>query len=95
VTNAQMEFISWRMRLLAGFDVRNQISRIDAPVLYLAGEDDRLVNTQEEARVFREQVAESRTFLFPGCGHAVLAERPFECIELIDLFVPMAKRAAA
>lgn len=93
--HGQLEFISWRLRLLASFDVRDRLGHIDVPVLYLGGEEDGLVNTQEEARLLREEIAECRTFLFPGCGHAVLGERAVECLELIDLFVPLAKRAAA
>lgn len=95
VSNGHLDYVSWRLRLISAFDVREALSNLDVPVLYLGGEEDRIVNTHEESRLFRERVRESRTFLFPGCGHAVLAERPDECLDLIDLFVPLAKRVAA
>jgi pimeloyl-ACP methyl ester carboxylesterase len=95
LTNGQLDFLSWRLRLLAAFDCRDNLDRIRVPLLYLGGEDDALVNTHEEARVLRESVPGARTFIFPGCGHAVLAERGVECLELLNNFVPMTKRAAA
>ncbi len=95
VSNGHLDDVSWRLRLLSAFDVRDALSSLSVPVLYLGGEDDGIVNTLEESRLFREKVQECRTFLFPGCGHAVLAERPDECLGLIDLFVPLAKQAAA
>lgn len=95
MTNGQLEFLSWRLRLLAAFDCRDRLDRIRVPLLYLGGEDDKLVDTQTEARILRETISGARTFLFPGCGHAVLAERGVECLELLNNFVPMAKRAAA
>lgn len=95
LSNGHLDEVPWRLRLLAAFDMKSEIPRITTPVLYLGGEEDRQVSTQEESRFFRESCACCRTFLFPGCGHAVLAERPSECLEVIELFVPMAKRAAA
>lgn len=95
LANGQLDFLSWRLRLLAAFDCRGCLDRIKVPLLYLGGEDDSLVNTQEEAQILRERVSGARTYLFPGCGHAVLAERGLECQELMNLFVPTAKRAAA
>lgn len=95
LANGQMDYVSWRMRLLAAFDVRPYLDQIDVPVLYLGGEDDGIVETQEEARIIRERVTEGRTFLFPGCGHFVLGERADECLELIGCFVLLAKRVAA
>jgi pimeloyl-ACP methyl ester carboxylesterase len=95
VSNGHLDYVSWRLRLISAFDVRDSLSSLSTPVLYLGGEDDGIVHTVEESKLFREKVRECRTFLFPGCGHAVLAERPDECLELIDLFVPLAKRVAA
>ncbi len=95
VSNGHLDFISWRLRLISAFDVRGSLASLDVPLLYLGGEEDGIVNTLEESRLFRDNIRESRTFLFPGCGHVVLAERPEECLELIDLFVPLAKQVAA
>ncbi|NUN96219.1 MAG: alpha/beta hydrolase [Candidatus Omnitrophica bacterium] len=93
--NGQLDFLSWRLRLLSAFNVRSELHKLDCPVLYLGGEEDGLVNTQEESRLLRATLPSCRTFLFPGCGHAVLGERAVECLEVIDLFIPMAKRVAA
>ncbi|MBK7496169.1 MAG: alpha/beta hydrolase [Candidatus Omnitrophica bacterium] len=95
LSNGHLEEVPWRLRLLAAFDMRQEIQRIETPVLYLGGEEDGQVDTHEESRYFRENCPLCRTFLFPGCGHAVLLERPSECLEVIELFVPIAKRAAA
>ena len=95
VSNGHLDYVSWRLRLISAFDVREALPTISTPVLYLGGEEDGIVNTVEETRIFRDKVPQCRTFLFPGCGHAVLAERPAECLDLIDLFVPLAKRVAA
>jgi pimeloyl-ACP methyl ester carboxylesterase len=92
---AQWDSLSWRLRLLAAFDLRSYISHIRVPTLYLGGEDDSWVRTMEETRLIRENIPDSRTFLFPGCGHFVLAERPAEALELIEMFLPFAARAAA
>jgi len=95
LSNAQLDYVSWRLRLLAAFDCRSTLHRIGVPVLYLGGEEDSLVDTQEEARVLREHVSGIRTFLFPGCGHFVLGERAAESLELINSFLPLGKRVAA
>ncbi|MCA9412862.1 MAG: alpha/beta hydrolase [Candidatus Omnitrophica bacterium] len=93
--NGQMDFVSWRLRLLASFDVRQQLTRIGVPTLYLGGEEDTLVDTQEEAKILRESLESVRTFLFPGCGHAILAERPEESLDILSNFLPLARRVAA
>ena len=93
--NGQMEFISWRLRLLASFDVRGQLPKIGVPTLYLGGEEDLLIDTQEEAQIFRQSLSNIRSYLFPRCGHAILTERPEECLELLVNFLPLARRAAA
>lgn len=95
LANGQHEFISWRLRLLAAFDVRGSLSNLNAPILYLGGEEDSIVDVQEEAAVLRECCKDVRPFLFPGCGHAVLTERPDECLELLANFLPRARRVAA
>ncbi len=93
--NGQMDFISWRLRLLASFDLRETIPGLTVPTLYLGGEQDSMVDTQEEAQILRQHLSGVRTFLFPGCGHAILTERPEECLELLAGFLPLARRAAA
>jgi pimeloyl-ACP methyl ester carboxylesterase len=95
VFNGHLDHVSWRLRLLSAFNLREQLPQLQVPVLYLGGEQDRIVNTHEETRILREAVPDSRTFLFPGCGHLVLAERPDECLEVIHHFIPLAKRSVA
>jgi pimeloyl-ACP methyl ester carboxylesterase len=95
LAHGQFDFLTWRLRLLAAYDLRARLSELKTPVLYLGGEDDTLVDTQEEARVLRERVEGTRTFLFPGCGHFVLGERPTESLEVISKFLPLARKVAA
>lgn len=95
LSNGHLDYLSWRLRLLGAFNARVFLPRIRVPLLYLGGEDDSLVDTQEEAREFRDRVPEARTYLFPGCGHFVLGERPSECVELVNTFLPLVARAAA
>jgi pimeloyl-ACP methyl ester carboxylesterase len=95
LSNGHLDYLAWRLRLLAAFDARPFLSEIRVPLLYLGGESDSLVDTHEEAREFRTRVSGARAYLFPGCGHFVLGERPSECVELVNNFLPLVARAAA
>lgn len=59
---------------------------IDCPLLVVAGEADRMTPSRA-ALAFAERLPQARTRLLPGCGHAMLNERPNEVLDaLIDAF---------
>lgn len=57
------------------FDVRDQLERINAPTLIIAGDEDRL--TPHKFSVFlHEHIAGSKLVTIPGGGHRIVLEQP-------------------
>lgn len=61
-----------RMQILSGHDVRNDLHRIKAPTLFLAGTEDRLVPSARWAAYMGERVPDSEVVLLEGYGHCCL-----------------------
>lgn len=68
-----------------GFDCSRRLSRIKAPTLVLAGEDDQLVPA-ENARCMAEHIPDSQVFILPDAGHLVHMEQTDEFNKTIDTF---------
>jgi pimeloyl-ACP methyl ester carboxylesterase len=57
------------------------LSRIDAPVLLVWGDDDRLIPPAYGARL-AELIPGARLEIVPDCGHVVWFEKPGELLDL-------------
>jgi pimeloyl-ACP methyl ester carboxylesterase len=61
-----------RMRILRDYDIREQLSSIAAPVLYLAADRDTLVPSVEQARLMSELTPAATLRILEGHGHSCL-----------------------
>ena len=61
-----------RLELVGHYDIRDQLSRIAAPTLFIAGTDDKLVPSARWARYMVEQVPTAELMLLEGYGHCCL-----------------------
>jgi pimeloyl-ACP methyl ester carboxylesterase len=61
--------------IFATFDLRPELSRIAAPTLVIAGEDD-FITGPACARELAEGIRDARLVLVPGCGHMIHVEAP-------------------
>ena len=59
-----------------------RLAAIQAPTVVLAGAED-VVIPPDNSRLLAEGIAGARLELFQGCGHALMAQRPDRCAELI------------
>lgn len=77
----------WRaaQELLAD-DVRDDLHRIEAPMLLVWGERDRLV-PPALAEVYRAQIPTARLLVLPRTGHVPMWERPRELAAAISAFL--------
>lgn len=61
-----------RLQLIAEFDVENQLSEIQAPVLLIAADRDLLVPSVREARAMAARIPNATVRIIRGAGHACL-----------------------
>ena len=61
-----------RLRILTQYDVRDQLSRIRAPTLFLASERDHLVPSVEQARFMAARIPGASLRVLTGHGHICL-----------------------
>jgi pimeloyl-ACP methyl ester carboxylesterase len=81
-----------RLQILSTFDIRDRLPEIDAPVLFLAGDCDRLVPSVRWARFMAERTKESQLTVLEGHGHVCLINHD---LDLTDYVVPWWDRLAA
>ncbi|MEQ9545306.1 MAG: alpha/beta fold hydrolase [Marinobacter sp.] len=65
---------------------RNDIERIEAPVLVVWGKKDRVINYRN-ADIFVERIPHARKVLLDGVGHAPMIEVPEESARLFRQFI--------
>lgn len=70
----------------AGFDLREQVGRIKAPVLLLRGEADWLVS-KEQVEATQSRIPGSQVAVLHGTGHYPMIENPFEFNETVRGFL--------
>ena len=70
---------------LAGFDVRDRLADIPAPVLAVAGAED-AVTPAPFAELIAAGVPDGRSAVMPGAAHLVPAEQPAAAAELLSSF---------
>ncbi len=66
------------VRLMKSFyalDMTNELTRIQAPTLVIAGEED-LIKGREYAEIIAAQISNSELVIIPGAGHALCLEKP-------------------
>ena len=59
---------------------------IEVPVLIIAGAKDRMTSPKV-ARAMAEALPRARIEVLPGCGHAMMIERPGEVLEALKRFI--------
>lgn len=70
----------------AGFDKRDEVGNIKAPVLLLRGEADWLVY-QEQVEATQSRIPGSQLVVLEGTGHYPMIENPFEFNETVRAFL--------
>lgn len=63
----------------------DDLAAISVPVLVLAGDDD--VATLEHTATMYESLRQAQLAIVPGASHAVVKERPKECVRIIRRFL--------
>lgn len=67
-------------------DLASQVGRISMPTLIIAGDDDRIIPTEEHARLAKE-IPNADYFLIAQCGHVPQEEQPEEFLRAVDQFL--------
>lgn len=70
------------------FDYRDELARIDAPVLVIGGDRDPVISAnavREMAESFRPGIAQ--LMIYENCGHGAARDRPEVALDLIRSFV--------
>jgi pimeloyl-ACP methyl ester carboxylesterase len=68
----------------AAFGSSKTYSEIGMPTIIVAGEDDRLVNTDEQSVRLHEEVKQSKLHRIPGAGHMVQQSATPDLMAAID-----------
>lgn len=72
-----------RLEILRSFDIRDQISAIDVPTLFLAGDVDRLLPSVRWANYMQERVPRSEVRVLEGYGHVCLINHDLDLIDFV------------
>jgi pimeloyl-ACP methyl ester carboxylesterase len=72
-----------RLKLLRHLDIRDRLSDISAPTLFLAGDRDRLVPSVRWAQFMHERVPDSAMKILEGYGHVCLIDHDLDVSELV------------
>jgi pimeloyl-ACP methyl ester carboxylesterase len=66
------------------FEFKEQYAHLKMPVIIIAGEKDRLIDTDEQSRRLHAEVAQSRFRPVPGNGHMVHQTATISVMSAID-----------
>lgn len=69
-----------------GLDLREELSRLDIPILAIFGEQDRLV-PPSHAQIMKELIRSGEVRVMPGVGHMPMLESPREFGALVRRFL--------
>lgn len=72
-----------RLQLLASYDIRARLHDIEVPVLFLAGDRDRLLPSVRWARFMHERVPGSSLTILEGYGHVCLIDHDLDVSRLV------------
>jgi pimeloyl-ACP methyl ester carboxylesterase len=67
-------------------DLSEHFQELKVPVLVLAGEDDRIVPT-EQSVLLAQKLLQAKLVLIPECGHLPQEEKPQEFVEAVSSFL--------
>jgi 3-oxoadipate enol-lactonase len=67
-----------RLQILASYDLRERLHQIEAPTLFLAGDQDRLLPSVRWARYMHERVPTSSFQILRGYGHVCLIDHDLD-----------------
>ncbi len=81
-----MEALAWLMKAFYALDFTNELAKITAPTLVIAGEED-LIKGREYAKIIAGQIPSSEWVMVPGSGHALCLEKPHVLNTLLLGFV--------
>jgi pimeloyl-ACP methyl ester carboxylesterase len=70
-----------RLEILGTYDIRERLSQISAPTLFLAGDCDRLVPSVAEARFMAGRVPRSTLVVLEGYGHICLINHDLDLLD--------------
>lgn len=72
-----------RLEILKSFDIRDELSDIDTPTLFLAGDRDRLLPSVRWARYMHERTRRSSMSILEGYGHVCLIDHDLDLTHFI------------
>ncbi len=78
-----------RLEILKDYDIRDRLSEIETPTLFLAAERDKLVPSSKEARFMADRMPNAQTVMLKGYGHICLINHDFN---LMDYLQPWLER---
>ena len=70
-----MKALTWLMHAFYELDITDQLSRIKAPTLIIAGEED-LIKGSKYAKIISNHIPHSEFAVIPGSGHVICLEKP-------------------
>ncbi|MCP3857424.1 MAG: alpha/beta hydrolase [Actinomycetia bacterium] len=70
-----------RLEIIRGYDIRNRLSDIEAPTLFLAGDRDRLVPSVDWGRFMVDRVPNADLQILEGYGHVCLINHDLDVSE--------------
>ncbi len=73
----------------SAFAFRNRLHDLSVPVMIVAGDGDKIVNTEKESVRLHEELPESKLRIVKGAGHMVHHTAPEEVMEAIDELASM------
>jgi pimeloyl-ACP methyl ester carboxylesterase len=72
-----------RLEILQSYDIRNRLREIAAPILFLAGDRDRLLPSVRWGRYMHERTRESTLVVLEGYGHVCLINHDLDLTEFV------------
>jgi len=76
-----------RLRMLREYDVRSRLAEIQAPVLYLAADGDKLVPSVEQARLMASLTPHATMRVLEGHGHICLIAPDIDLGAILDEWI--------
>lgn len=76
-----------RLRMLREYDVRRRLAEIQAPVLYLAADGDKLVPSVEQARLMASLTPHATMRVLEGHGHICLIAPDLDLGAILDEWI--------
>lgn len=73
-----------RIEILRGYDVRRRLGEIAVPTLFLAGDQDRLIPSEAQARFMAARLPNASLQVLAGYGHICLINHDLDLLEYID-----------